>query len=309
MLREPLLMLSRVDQVKQLVQTMPVSSGIVSRYVAGESTQDAVQATRELADQGIRVTLDYLGEDTYDRAQADAIVRAYLEVMQALGEAALASSSEVSLKLTALGLGLGEDGPKIALENVRMICSAARNAGLLATIDMEDHTTTDATLEILSEVRKDFPQTGGVLQAYLHRTESDCRDFAYEGSRIRLCKGAYDQPESVAYRRKQDVDLSYVRCLKVLMAGRGYPMVATHDPRMIEIAGALAARSNREPGSYEYQMLYGMRPAEQLRLAKAGHPMRVYIPYGQDWYGYLVRRLAERPQNLGFFLRSLMSKK
>lgn len=309
MLREPLLMLSRVDQVKQLVQTMPVSSGIVSRYVAGESTQDAVQATRELADQGIRVTLDYLGEDTYDRAQADAIVRAYLEVMQALGEAALASSSEVSLKLTALGLGLGEDGPKIALENVRMICSAARNAGLLATIDMEDHTTTDATLEILSEVRKDFPQTGGVLQAYLHRTESDCRDFAYEGSRIRLCKGAYDQPESVAYRRKQDVDLSYVRCLKVLMAGRGYPMVATHDPRMIEIAGALAARSNREPGSYEYQMLYGMRPAEQLRLAQAGHPMRVYIPYGQDWYGYLVRRLAERPQNLGFFLRSLMSKK
>ena len=160
---------------------------------------------------------------------------------------------------------------------------------------MEDHTTTDSTLGILRELRKDFPETGAVLQAYLHRTEADCRDLAYEGSRVRLCKGAYNEPESVAFQDKHDVDKSYVRCLKVLMAGQGYPMIATHDPRMVDIAGALATRNGRAQGSYEYQMLFGIRPDEQKRLADAGEKVRVYVPYGQEWYGYLMRRLAERP--------------
>ena len=169
---------------------------------------------------------------------------------------------------------------------------------------MEDHTTTDSTLGILRELRKDFPETGAVLQAYLHRTEADCRDLAYEGSRVRLCKGAYNEPESVAFQDKHDVDKSYVRCLKVLMAGQGYPMVATHDPRMVDIAGALATRNGRAQGTYEYQMLFGIRPDEQKRLAEAGEKVRVYLPYGQEWYGYLMRRLAERPSNLTFFLHS-----
>jgi proline dehydrogenase len=174
---------------------------------------------------------------------------------------------------------------------------------------MEDHTTTDETLETLRELRKDFPETGAVLQAYLHRTEDDCRALAYEGSRVRLCKGAYSEPDTVAFQDRHEVDRAYVRCLKVLMAGHGYPMVATHDPRMIRIAGAFATRFDRAPGTYEYQMLFGIRTDEQKRLAGAGERMRVYVPYGQEWYGYLMRRLAERPSNLTFFLRSLLSQK
>ena len=139
--------------------------------------------------------------------------------------------------------------------------------------------------------------------------EADCRALAYEGSRVRLCKGAYLEPEEVAYQDRLDIDKSYVRCLKVLLAGEGYPMIATHDPRMVQIPGALASRYGRARGSYEFQMLYGIRPLEQRRLADSGETVRVYLPYGTEWYGYLMRRLAERPANLSFFLKSLVSKK
>jgi proline dehydrogenase len=308
-LRQPLLMLARSDKVKRFVTAMPVSSGIVSRYVPGEATDDAVEATDALIRSGLHVTLDFLGEDTLDREQADATVTAYLELLEALSAKGLSRNAEVSVKLSAVGQALPEVGEKVALENARTICHAARNAGTTVTLDMEDHTTTDSTLGILRELRKDFPETGAVLQAYLHRTEADCRDLAYEGSRVRLCKGAYSEPESVAFQDKHDVDKSYVRCLKVLMAGQGYPMIASHDPRMVDIAGALATRNGRAQGTYEYQMLFGIRPDEQKRLADAGEKVRVYLPYGQEWYGYLMRRLAERPSNLTFFLHSLVSKK
>ncbi len=309
MLRQPLLVLSRSDKVKSLVTAMPVSSGIVSRYVPGEATESAVDATRRLIESGLHVTLDFLGEDTLDREQADVTVAAYLDVLRSLVEHGLSRNAEVSVKLSAIGQALPDQGEKIALENARTICQAARNAGTTVTLDMEDHTTTDSTLGILRELRKDFPETGAVLQAYLRRTEADCRDLAYEGSRVRLCKGAYHEPESVAFQDKHEVDKAYVRCLKILMAGQGYPMVASHDPRMVDIAGALATRHGRAQGSYEYQMLFGIRPDEQRRLAEAGEKVRVYVPYGQEWYGYLMRRLAERPSNLTFFLRSLVSKK
>ena len=309
MLRQPLLVLSRSDKVKSLVTAMPVSSGIVSRYVPGEGTESAVDATRRLIESGLHVTLDFLGEDTLDREQADVTVAAYLDVLRSLVEHGLSRNAEVSVKLSAIGQALPDQGEKIALENARTICQAARNAGTTVTLDMEDHTTTDSTLGILRELRKDFPETGAVLQAYLRRTEADCRDLAYEGSRVRLCKGAYNEPESVAFQDKHEVDKAYVRCLKILMAGQGYPMVASHDPRMVDIAGALATRHGRAQGSYEYQMLFGIRPDEQRRLAEAGEKVRVYVPYGQEWYGYLMRRLAERPSNLTFFLRSLVSKK
>jgi proline dehydrogenase len=309
LLRQPLLLLARSTRVKGLVSTMPVTAGIVRSYVPGEHTQDAVRATAELVDQHLRVSLDYLGEDTLDADRADATVHAYLDVMSALAARGLTRHAEVSVKLSAIGQALPQHGHKMALENARTIARAARNAGTTVTIDMEDHTTTDATLATLRELRKDFPETGAVLQAYLHRTESDCRALAYEGSRVRLCKGAYDEPDSVAFQSPLDVDRSYVRCLKVLLAGQGYPMIATHDPRMIRIASSLASRHGREAASYEFQMLYGIRPEEQLRLAAAGETVRVYVPYGTEWYGYLMRRLAERPQNLTFFLRSLISKK
>jgi proline dehydrogenase len=301
-------MLARSDRVKELVTTLPVSGGIVNRYVPGESTASAVEATQRLVDDGLHVTLDFLGEDTLDREQADATVAAYVELLGALSDQGLARNAEVSVKLSAVGQALPGEGEKIALDNARTICHAARNAGTTVTLDMEDHTTTDSTLGILRELRKDFPETGAVLQAYLHRTEADCRDLAYEGSRVRLCKGAYNEPESVAFQDRQAVAQSYVRCLKVLMAGQGYPMVASHDPRLVAIAGALASRNGRVQGSYEYQMLFGIRPDEQRRLAREGEKVRVYVPYGQEWYGYLMRRLAERPSNLGFFLRSLISK-
>ena len=309
LLRQPLLLLARSAAVKQMVSTMPVSAGIVHSYVPGETTDSAVDATAGLVEDGLRVTLDFLGEDTTDRAQADATVHAYLEVLERLAARGLTRNAEVSVKLSAIGQYLPGDGHDIALENARTICRAARNAGTTVTLDMEDHTTTDATLATLRELRKDFPETGAVLQAALRRTEDDCRALAHEGSRVRLCKGAYLEPESVAFQEKLDIDKSYVRCLKVLLAGDGYPMIATHDPRMVEIASSLASRYGREPGSYEYQMLYGIRPDEQRRLARAGETVRVYIPYGLEWYGYLMRRLAERPQNLTFFLRSLISKK
>jgi proline dehydrogenase len=309
LLRQPLLLLARSQRIKKLVTTLPVSAGIVHGYVPGDDTADAVEATAGLVDDHLRVTLDYLGEDTLDADQAEATVQAYLEVLAALGARGLTRHAEVSVKLSAIGQALPAQGHKIALENARTICRAARNAGTTVTLDMEDHTTTDATLATLRELRKDFPETGAVVQAYLRRTEADCRALAYEGSRVRLCKGAYDEPESVSFQSRLDVDKSYVRCLKVLLAGQGYPMIATHDPRMITIASSLASRNGRDAGSYEYQMLYGIRPDEQRRLAEAGETVRVYVPYGTEWYGYLMRRLAERPQNLTFFVRSLVSKK
>jgi proline dehydrogenase len=308
-LRQPLLMLSRSDKVKNLVTSMPVSSGIVSRYVPGESSADAVRATAGLVEAGLLATLDFLGEDTVDRRQADRTVAAYVDVLRVLSDEGLARHAEVSVKLSAIGQALPGSGATIALENGRTIAHAARNAGTTVTLDMEDHTTTDATLATLRELRKDFPETGAVLQSYLRRTEADCRDLAYEGSRVRLCKGAYNEPESVAFTDRHEVDKSYVRCLKVLMAGEGYPMVATHDPRMVDIAGVLASRNNRPQGTYEYQMLFGIRPDEQRRLSDAGEKVRVYVPYGSEWYGYLMRRLAERPSNLSFFVRSLVSTK
>jgi proline dehydrogenase len=313
LMSRPLLMLSRSEMVKKLVSSMPVSAGIVRSYVPGETTEAVVEASAREVDQGIRATLDFLGEDTLDADQADATVTAYLEVLSELSARGLTRMVEVSVKLSAIGQALPDDvaggGHKIALENARTICRAARNAGTTVTLDMEDHTTTDSTLAILRDLRKDFPETGAVLQAYLHRTEADCRALAYEGSRVRLCKGAYNEPEEVAFQADLDVDRSYVRCLKVLLAGQGYPMIATHDPRLVEIASTLASRYGRDQGSYEFQMLYGIRPEEQRRLVKAGERVRVYVPYGHEWYGYLMRRLAERPQNLSFFLRSLISKK
>jgi proline dehydrogenase len=304
MLRQVILAASRNTAVKNVVARAPLSRRVVQRFVAGEGVEDAVRATRELTAAGLTVSLDHLGEDTLDAGQADATVKAYLVLLQRLAEAGLTAGgrAEVSVKLTAVGQAIDE---RLALDNARRICEAARSASTTVTLDMEDHTTTDSTLGILRELRQDFPDTGAVLQSYLRRTEADCRDLSYAGSRVRLCKGAYKEPESVAYQSTADVDRAYVRCLKVLMAGDGYPMVASHDPRMVAIATSLAER--RAKGTYEFQLLYGIRPAEQRRLSEAGETVRVYVPYGDEWYGYLMRRLAERPANLAFFLRALVS--
>ena len=308
MLREALLSVSRSERLKSVASDAPPVRSMVDRFVAGERTEDAVRATGDIVATGRLVTIDHLGEDTLDLAQATATRDAYLALLDALGEAGLTGSAEVSVKLSAVGQALPGDGEKIALDNARAIAEKATALGTTVTLDMEDHTTTDSTLGSLRELRADFPGTGGVLQAYLRRTEADCRDLATEGSRIRLCKGAYSEPEAVAYVDRAEVDRAYVRCMKLLLQGDGYPMLATHDPRLIEIGGALAVRNDRQPGSYEYQMLYGVRPDEQERLAAQGERMRVYVPYGDEWYGYLVRRLAEKPSNLTLLARTLVSK-
>ncbi|KRA29979.1 MULTISPECIES: proline dehydrogenase family protein [unclassified Nocardioides] len=306
--RDSLLLLSRSGTVKKLVTTLPITSAMVHGYVPGETVREALAAVEELAARGIHTTIDRLGEDTLDEAQATATVTAYRILLDKIADHRLARHAEVSLKLTAIGLLL-PDGERIALANARKICRTAAGAGTTVTIDMEDHTVTDATLGIVLALREEFPSTGAVLQAYLHRTEADCRTLAYAGSRVRLCKGAYDEPSDVAFTDPRDVDRSYVRCLKVLFAGEAYPMIATHDPRLIEIAASLSSRYGKAPGTYEFQMLYGIRPLEQQRLAASGEKVRVYLPYGEQWYGYLMRRLAERPQNLSLFLTSLISRK
>ncbi len=309
MLRSALLGASRSERLRHTAERLPLTRGVVARYVAGTEQSDAVRVAAELTGEGLAVTVDYLGDDTHDRARATRIAQVYVALLEALEKAELTTDVEVSVRLSAVGRALPADGPAIALENAQQICQAAADAATTVTLDMEDHTTTDATLDVLRVLRTDFPSVGVVLQAQLKRTEADCRDLAHEGSRVRLCKGAYDEPESVAFRDRGDVDRSYVRCMKVLFAGDGYPMIATHDPRLVEIAGSLAARHRREQGSYEYQMLYGLRSREQVRLVRAGERVRVYVPYGPEWYAYLVRRLADRPANLGFLLRSVASSK
>jgi proline dehydrogenase len=307
LLRRTLLAAASSQRLHQAVITAPQTRAIVDRYVAGDTTADAVATTRALRAAGLLVSLDYLGEDTTDAGQAAGVAATYVELLGELSAAGLAGGGgcEVSVKATAVGLFLPDHGEKTAAENITRICTAARNAGTTVTLDAEEHTAVGATLRIAGELRADFPDLGCVVQSRLRRAEADCEQLAASGARVRLCKGAYDEPPDVAFSRRHDVDLSYVRCLKLLMAGSGYPMLATHDPRLIDIATALALLTGRPADRFEYQMLYGIRPAEQQRLADAGSQVRVYVPYGSDWYGYLVRRLAERPGNLAFFLRSL----
>ncbi len=305
MLRSVFLAASRSALLERVVAKAPVSRDVVRRFVAGPSTADALKVTRRLVDDGLTVSLDHLGEDTLTAEQAVAVRDAYVTLLRLLRDGALAPAAEVSVKLSALGQKFDE---QLAYEHARAICAAATDAGTTVTLDAEDHTTTDATLETLAKLRGDFPSTGAVLQAYLRRTEADCRELATPGSRVRLCKGAYAEPESVAYQSPLDVDKAYVRCLNILMSGEGYPMVATHDPRLIAIAEDRARWFDRAVDEYEFQMLYGCRPEEQARLAAEGQVVRVYVPYGNQWYGYLMRRLAERPANVAFFARALASR-
>ena len=309
MLRRTLLAASDSDRARRLITSAPLTRGVVARYVAGDTAADAVRASRELLQRGLLATLDYLGEDTTDPEQAAAVTAEYASLLSQLAVAGLAAGgqAEVSVKPTAVGLGLAEHGEKTAAENIARICAAAQAAGTTVTVDMEDHTRVDQTLRIVGEIRPDHPDLGVVIQSSLRRSVADCAALAQAGSRVRLCKGAYDAPGEVAYTERHDVDRSYARALRVLMDGPGYPMIATHDPRLLRIAAAQAELGGRSPDSYEFQMLQGVRPAEQRRLAGAGTRLRVYLPYGQDWYRYLVRRLAERPANVAFFARSLVS--
>jgi proline dehydrogenase len=311
--RPAILAVGRREGLRRTAERLPMTREVVHRFVPGDTVADAMNSVAQLRNSGRMVSIDYLGEDVTDIETANATVDAYLHLLDALGTRTESSGQvrplEVSLKLSALGQALPRDGEKIALENAHAICERAQRLGVWVTVDAEDHTTTDSTLSIVRDLRTEFDWLGTVLQAYLKRTEADCRDFAASGARIRLCKGAYDEPASVAYRAADDVADSYLRCLQVLMAGSGYPMVASHDPQIIAAVPAMARENGRGVDDFEYQMLYGIRDAEQRRLADAGNHVRVYVPFGTQWYGYFLRRLAERPANLTFFLRALAERR
>lgn len=313
MLRNALMAAAASERLRQIVTTTPATSALVHRYVAGESSEDAVAVARALRSEGLLVTLDYLGEDATDAQRAAATAAQYVHLLGKLAAEGLTEGGavEVSVKATALGLLLGAEGEaepnalgeRVAAEHLERIVAAARDAGTTVTVDAEGHRTTDATLRVTDSLRSRFPSIGTVVQAALRRTETDVRELATPQTRVRLCKGAYAEPVSESFDSRHEVDKSYARCLRILMAGPGYPMIATHDPRLIAITRSLGLA--RSPESFEYQMLHGVRPDEQRRLAASGAQVRVYVPYGSDWYPYLVRRLAERPANLAFFLRSL----
>ncbi|MHA7648291.1 proline dehydrogenase family protein [Mycobacterium sp. ML4] len=305
-LRPAMLAASRADRLRHVAERSALTRRVVRRFVPGDTLDGVLNVVGALRASGRYVSIDYLGENVADADDAAATVHAYLDLLGALARrddcvVDGVRPLEVSVKLSALGQALDRDGDKIALDNARTICERAEAIGAWVTVDAEDHTTTDSTLSISGDVRVDFPWLGTVLQAYLRRTLGDCAELAAAGARVRLCKGAYDEPASVAYRDAADVTDSYLRCLRVLMAGRGYPMVASHDPQIIDVVSEMGC----EPDRFEYQMLYGIRDDEQRRLAAAGNRVRVYVPFGRQWYGYFMRRLAERPANLGFFLRAL----
>lgn len=308
-LRPVIMAASRREGLRRTAERLPVTRRVVRRFVPGETIDSVLDSVAALRVTGRFVSIDYLGEDVADADSADAVVRAYLDLIATVGELDVVGDVvrplEVSVKLSALGRSLERDGEKIARDNAWSICDAARRAGVWVTVDAENHITTDSTLSIVRDLRAEFPWLGMVLQAYLRRTLDDCEEFAGCGARVRLCKGAYDEPASVAYRRPAEVTDSYLACLQVLMAGSGYPMVASHDPDIISAVPAMARESGRRGGEFEYQMLYGIREGEQRRLAAAGNQLRVYVPFGSHWYGYFMRRLAERPANVAFFLRAL----
>jgi proline dehydrogenase len=313
-LRKALLAAAASERIRELVTVTPAARTVVDRYVAGESSEDAVTVARTLRSAGLLVTLDYLGEETGDAQRAAATAAQYAHLLGKLAAEGLTENGavEVSVKPTALGLVLdSEDGTPtavgewVATDHLERIAVAAQEAGTTVTVDAEDHRTTQASLRIATSLRERHRSVGTVVQAALRRTEADVRELAAPGVRVRLCKGAYAEPAAEAFAAKHDVDRSFARCLRILMNGPGYPMIATHDPRLIAITRSLGL--GRPPETFEHQMLYGVRPEEQLRLAAAGAQVRVYVPYGNDWYRYLVRRLAERPANLALFLRSLRS--
>lgn len=307
MLGPVILAASRSDRMRRLISAAPVTKQVVDRFIPGERVDDIVPVIRALTGRGLEVTMDVVGEDITRPEQAAAARDAYLELIDRLKELELGERAEMSVKLSLFGQAL-PGGHELALANVRPVVEAAAEIGTTVTLDAEDHTTLDSMFAIHDELLRDFPQTGCVIQAYLFRTEVDARRLAANGSRVRLVKGAYKEPATVAFQQRAEIDKAYVRVLKILMAGEGYPMIGSHDPRLVSVAQELARRAGRKLDEYEFQMLYGIRTDEHLRLAAEGHRMRVYTAYGTDWYGYFMRRLAEKPANLRFFVRSMVSK-
>jgi proline dehydrogenase len=306
MLRGALLAAAGRPRLRGWLESTPAGRAVVTRFVAGSDTVSVLRTAEQLARHDLRITIDHLGEHTTNPAAATATCQEYLALLDLLAHAMTAGRADVSVKLSALGQLLPGDGAERAYRHAARICAAARQVGATVTLDMEDHTTTDSTLAILDRLRQDHPETGVAVQARLRRTEADCGRLAASGTRVRLCKGAYTAPAALAHTRRGEVDRAFQRCLEILLGEPDcYPMIATHNPRLIRHAHDAARRYGRAASDHEYQMLYGVRPDEQRRLAATGHAVRVYLPYGLESTAYFLRRLAERPANVAFFLRAL----
>jgi proline dehydrogenase len=303
-LRKTLLAIASRPRLRGWLQSTPAGRAVVARFVADHDTLSVLHTAETLTGQRLRVTIDHLGEYTTDPRQALATRDEYIRLICLLAATKI-PEADLSVKLSALGQTL-PGGDDIAHQHAADICYAAGGSDFTITLDMEDHTTTDSTLAILDRLRRNYPDTGVALQARLRRTEVDCARLAAGDCRIRLCKGAYGEPGAVAYQRRTDVEQAFRRCVDILMSHpHCYPMIATHNPGLISYTQAAARRHNRAGGDHEYQMLYGVRPAEHRRLADSGQRVRIYLPYGTDSIAYFLRRLAERPANVAFFLRAL----
>lgn len=308
MLGAILLRASRSHRLRRAIEANRLSRKVVERFVPGESPAAAIATATQLHADGMTTSLDVLGENVTSLANARDIRDQYIELLSRLRDSGQASASEVSLKLSAVGQSLPGNGHDVALTHAREICAAADDVGCRVTLDMEDHTTVDSTLAIGAELRVDFPTVGNVLQANLRRTPSDIESLARSKARVRMVKGAYREPKQVAFERKVEVDRAYKEALRALMQSDCYPMVATHDADMIRAAKDLAARYGRSSAEWETQMLFGIGRSLQRELVASGRQVRIYIPFGSDWYGYFMRRLAERPANVGFLLRALVKR-
>jgi proline dehydrogenase len=284
---------------------MAARGGFARRFIAGETVEEAIDAARQTQANGLGVTLDYLGESVASIAEADAATRAYIAVIETI--AASGIDRNISLKLTQLGLTVDR---ATCVDNLRRILDAAASREFFVRIDMENSPFTAVTLEVFETVwQQGYRNTGVVLQSYLPRSEADAARMNALGARVRLVKGAYKEPRDAAYQSKADVDAAFVRIMRILLAGGNYPAIATHDPAMIDATRTFANERALARSSYEFQMLYGIRRDLQNALKREGLRVRVYVPFGREWFPYFMRRLGERPANIGFVVRGVLGER
>ena len=300
--RSALIYLSRQEGLKEFAARFSLFKKLTTRFIAGESIDQAVAAIRDLNARGCSASFDHLNESVSGVAETEAEVREYLDLLARIDETGI--NSNVSIKLTQFGL---EIDPEVAYRNARRVVEDAARRGNFVRVDMEGSSVTQATIDVFKRLRAEFGlnDVGIVLQSYLYRTMDDARELLKIPARIRICKGAYNEPPDVAYPDKKDVDDNYVRVMQLLLSSGTYHGIATHDPKMIDATIDFAQREGIGKEAFEFQMLYGIRRDLQEQLARDGYRMRVYVPYGKHWYPYFMRRLAERPANIWFVLKNL----
>src|SRR5262245_28641444 len=300
--RSALIWLSRHEGLKDFATSFRVFKKLTTRFVAGETIDEAVQFIREINAEAASATFDHLNESVVSASEAELEVNEYLNILLKIDETGI--NSNVSIKLTQFGLGLD---PELAYKNARRVVQDAQRRGNFVRVDMEDSAVTQVTIDIFKRLRAEFGlnDVGIVLQSYLRRTLADAEELLKLPARIRICKGAYNEPPEVAYPDKKDVDENYVRVMKLLLSSGLYHGIATHDPKMIDATIDFVSREGIGKDKFEFQMLYGIRRDLQRQLAHDGYKMRIYVPYGKHWYPYFMRRLAERPANIWFVLKNL----